>query len=202
MPKQKPSRDQKRKLKKRKQKQRKKQQQSAQATQNTQRPVRMRLRDMVEVTTSPEPPGYDFDQQEERLRQIFGTEEVPSVEADTLRTYFNYLKDNLEVPCLLTGIESMGYFGWEERFDFGYGSQAEYERLRKERGSYHDSYDLEQFEAVIDEVGWNVDIIVNVKRTTDGNRFTIPLSELEAVDQASDSYVLLNDYTVWMVNWR
>ena len=121
------------------------------------------------------------------------------VEAATLRTFFNYLKENLEVPCLLTGIESMGYFGWEERFEFGFGSKAEYERVRPERGSYHDQYELKEF-AVEIEPGW--DIGVNVRRTSDGKHFTIPLSELEAVEQTSPNYELLNDYTVWIVNWR
>jgi hypothetical protein len=94
------------------------------------------------VTSSFEAPVYDFDEQEERLRQVFRTEEVPSVETDILRTYFNYIKENIEIPYLLTGIESMGYFSWEERFEFGYGSKTEYEKMRRERGSYHDQYEL------------------------------------------------------------
>ena len=144
----------------------------------------------------------DFDAQEARLSQVFnGAEEIPVVNEDNLQIYFDYIKTHLQLPCLLTGIESMGYFGWEERFDFGFGSKAEYARLRKERGSYHDEYELEQFEAAI-EVDWDIDIVVNVKRTDDNKRFSIPLSELEAVDQTSDNYILLNDYTVWMVNWR
>ena len=101
----------------------------------------------------------------------------------------------------MTGIESIGYFGWEESFEFGYDSKTEYARLRKERGSYRDQYELEQFEAVI-VVGWNSDIVVNVKRTSDGKPFSIPLSELEVVDQASANYTLLNDYSFWVVNWQ
>jgi hypothetical protein len=140
-----------------------------------------------------------FKEQEKRIKQVFGTEEIPSVKANTLRTYSNYLKINLEVPCLLTGIESMGYFAWEERFAFGYGSKTEYERIRKEQGSYRDQYELKVFEAEI-EPEW--DMWVDVKRTADGRQFTIPLSELQAVDKTSKHYELLHDYSVWIVNWR
>jgi hypothetical protein len=203
MAKKKLSRDQKRKLKKRKRKQRKKQRPYRRKSKKTTRQIKKAAPSddqMIEILP-PDIQTYNFDEQENRIKQVFGAAEVPSVRADTLQTYCSYLKQNLEVPCLLTGIESIGYFGWEERFEFGYGSKAEYERLRKERGSYHDQYTLEEFEAAIED-GWNIDIVVKVKRTTDGKRFTIPLSELEVVDKASDNYVRLNDYTVWMVNWR
>lgn len=187
------SRNQKRKQKKRKEKQR------------NQKPMAKWNKLPVKVLKSGDEDNEhalaqsDFEAQEARLLQVFEAEEIPGVDAATLQTYFSYLKERLEVPCLLTGIESMGYFGWEERFEFGYGSKAEYERLRKERGSHRDRYELKDFEATL-EGDW--DILVNVTRTTDGKRFTIPLSELEAVDQTSANYVLLNDYTVWMVNWR
>jgi hypothetical protein len=93
----------------------------------------------------------------------------------------------------------MGYFGWEERYSFGFGSQAEYQRLRKEHAPFEDEYELKAFDARL-EVEW--DILVDVRRTSDGKRFTIPLSELEAVDETSQNYQLLNDYTVWFVNWH
>ncbi len=191
MAKKKLSRDQKRKLKKRREKQRK------------QRPGQV---DWSDLSVKIVPPGdeaaweaanADMDAQEQRIAQIFAAEEVPPVNADTLRIYFNHLKENLIVPCLLTGIESIGYFGWEERYDFGYGSKADYARLRQERGSYHDRYELETFMATLADR----DILVNVRRTSDSKYFTIPLSELEAVDKTSTNSQLLNDYTVWIVNW-
>ena len=92
----------------------------------------------------------------------------------------------------------MGYFGWEERFEFGYGSKAEYKRLRQEQGSYHDKYELRAFDAWVED--W--DILVNVYRIPHHKNFTIPLSELQAVGKASRNFQLLNDYTVWFVNWR
>jgi len=186
--------DQKRKLKKRKQKQRKGQQGQSKWAHLSTKILQPGDEEYIQAVVQ-----ADFDEQEQRILQVFDAEEIPPVEVDTLGTYFDYIKENLEVPCLLTGIESMGYFGWEERYDFGYGNKAEFERLRRERGSYHDQYELETFEDTLD-IDW--DILVNVKRTSDGKRFTIPLSELEAVDKTSENSQLLNDYTVWFVNWQ
>ncbi len=91
----------------------------------------------------------------------------------------------------------MGFFGWEERFAFGYGSRDEYEQLKKKQGSYHDNYELIEFEAIAND--W--DILVDVHRIPRRKKFTIPLSELKATDKTSKNYQLLNDYTVWRVNW-
>ena len=139
-----------------------------------------------------------YDEQEKRIKQVFGAKEIPAVTARTLRIYFASLKKNLVCPCLLTGIESMGFFDWEERFAFGYGSEEEHQQLRRERGSFNDHYELSTFDA---HVGvW--DILANVYRIPHRKKFTIPLSELQAVDKESLNYQLLNDYTVWFVNWH
>ena len=140
-----------------------------------------------------------LDLQFDRIKHVFKTQEIPRVTDETLHIYFEYLKENLECPCVLTGIESMGYFSWEERFSFGYGSEKEHERLRREKGSFRDQYKLKTFDAVVDGE-W--DILVKVERIPHRKRFTIPLSELEAVDKTSRDYQLLHDYTVWFVNWR
>ncbi len=74
------------------------------------------------------------DPQFERIKAAFNAQEIPRVTGETLRTYFEYLKENLTCPCTLTGIESIKYFGWEARYSFGYGSKKERERLRREKG--------------------------------------------------------------------
>ena len=140
-----------------------------------------------------------YDEQVKRIKQVFGTKEIPSVTAKTIRAYFQFLKKNIVCPCLLTGIESMGYFSWEERFSFGYGSEKEHQQLRRERGSFRDKYELTTFDAQVDG-DW--DILATVYRIPHRKKFTIPLSELQAVDTASRNYQLLNDYAVWFVNWR
>jgi len=59
------------------------------------------------------------DPQFERIKAVFNTQEILRVTGETLHRYFEYLKENLTCPCILTGIESMGYFSWEERYSFG-----------------------------------------------------------------------------------
>jgi hypothetical protein len=202
MAKKKLSRDQKRKQKKQKRKQRKKQRPLLGRSKRMTPPgAKAEPGDaqMIEMLPPVDQPSEADDPQSTRIMQILGAQEMPRVNAVTLSTYLNYLKAHLQLPCLVRGIESIGYFGWEERFQFGYGSKVEYEKLRREYGSLKDEFDLKAVEGEI-EPGW--DMLVKVRRTGDGKRFTIPLSELKAVDENSDNAVLLNDYTVWIVNWR
>ena len=78
-------------------------------------------------------------------------------------------------------------------------SEAEHERLRKTRPSYMDTYDLLSFEEEVDpEEG----ILVHVQRVSDKKTFLLPLANLEATQQKSPQYQLLDDYAVWFVNWR
>jgi len=141
----------------------------------------------------------ETDEQFKRIEAVFNTSEIPNVSGSTVHQYFEYLKANLTYPCTLTGIESMGHFGWEERFEFGYGSKSDYQRLRRERGSYQDQYELLTLENAV--VYGERDVLVKVERKSPRKRFEIPLSELQAVDEESDNYQLLDDYSVWCVNW-
>ena len=50
----------------------------------------------------------ELDELKQRLADIFGTENVPSVDTETRARYLDYLKQHLELPCQLTGIEDMG----------------------------------------------------------------------------------------------
>ena len=137
----------------------------------------------------------EIDKQDERISSIFGGE-IPDVTEESLSTYLTYLKEHLELPCELTGIED---FDWEEYYVLGPGDQKEYERLKKTRPSYTDKYDLLSLSDEVD--GW-VGILVNVKRVSDKKKFTLPLAELEATDERSKNYQLLDDYSVWFVNNR
>ena len=137
----------------------------------------------------------EIDKQDERISAIFGGE-IPNVTEESLSTYLTYLKEHLELPCELIGIED---FDWEEYYVIGPGDQKEYERLKKTKPSYTDKYDLLSLSHEID--GW-VGILVNVKRVSDKKKFTLPLAELEATDKRSKNYQLLDDYSVWFVNNR
>ena len=64
--------------------------------------------------------------QDKRIADIFGTHTVPKVTEETLALYLDYLKQHLEVPCQLTGIESRGCFAWEEPYIFGRRRPKEY----------------------------------------------------------------------------
>jgi hypothetical protein len=120
------------------------------------------------------------------------------VNPTNLRKYLEYLKGELEMPCIVTGIESMGTFRWEERFNFG-GSKKEYEELRKTKPSFQDTYEIVEFlEKDIQE--YNA-IRVKARRTTDKKEFVIGLDELRSKVETSENDALLEPYSSWYVNY-
>ena len=137
-----------------------------------------------------------LDNQDQRIATIFGTQEVPEVDTDTLERSLDHLKQHLALPCQLTSIED---FDWEEYYVIGPGSKAEHERLRKTRPSFMDTYDLLSFE---EEVDPDDGIMVHVRRVSDTKKFLLPLANLEVTQKKSPNYQLLDDYAVWIVNWR
>lgn len=173
----------------------------------------------------------DFGEQEKRIAGILGEDEVPQVTDETLKNYLVdchasfyghryaehrpskldrdglthkfkhdsplvYLQKNLEFPCYLTGIED---FSWEERYVFGGGNQKEYEKLKKTQPSYKDTFECIDFNRETDE-GYGIS--VNVKRVSDKRKFTLPLADLESTDKQSNNYQLLDDYSVWFINYQ
>src|SRR6266446_3053940 len=137
-----------------------------------------------------------LDTQDQRIADIFGTQNVPDVDTETLEHYLAHLKQHLAFPCQLTGIED---FDWEEYYVIGPGSKADHERLRKTRPSYMDTYDLLSFEEDVDP---DEGILVHVRRVSDKKKFLLPLANLEATQKKSLHYQMLDDYAVWFVNWR
>jgi hypothetical protein len=138
---------------------------------------------------------FDLDEQERRIARILGEGGIPKVNNKTLKIYLAYLKKNLEFPCYLTGMED---FSWEERYIFGHGSKTEYEELKKTQPSYKDTFELLGFDDAVEEDG----IFANVKRVSDKKEFTLPLFELKATDEKSNNYQLLDDFSLWFVNYR
>jgi hypothetical protein len=136
-----------------------------------------------------------FDKQRQRLADIFGTEGVPSVQTETLERYLDHLKQNLELPCQLTGIED---FPWEAIYVIGPGDKEEHEQLRQTKPSYLDTYELLSFDDVKSRFG----IMVNVRRVSDKKIFVLPLADLKTTDKKSKKYELLDDYVTWFVNYR
>src|SRR5262244_4043160 len=89
-------------------------------------------------------------QQDRRIADIFGTHTVPKVTEETLAIYLDYLKQHLEVPCQLTGIESLGCFAWEASYIFGRRRPKEYAQRKKQQPSYTDIYAWLNFEDAYD----------------------------------------------------
>ena len=136
-----------------------------------------------------------LDKQDQRIADIFGTEDIPDVTDETLERYLEHLKQHLEFPCQLTGIES---FEWEEDYMYEDGDEKEHERLRKTQPSCMDKYELLSFDNEVDpEDG----ILVNVKRMSDKKTFVLPLAKLEVTKRKSANRQLLDDYAIWFTTW-
>ncbi len=130
----------------------------------------------------------------QRIADVFDKEQVPSVSEKTLAIYLNYLKQHLELPCQLTGVED---FPWEEFYILGPGSKTEHKQLRKEKPSYLDTYTLMRFEK---KTNMSRDLLVKVKRVSDNKQFVLPLSDLKSTDKPSNNSQLLYVFSVWIVN--
>jgi hypothetical protein len=141
-----------------------------------------------------------MDIQENRIAQILAdgdidNEEMQEKTSETIAKYLHYLKKNIEFPCIVTGLED---FPWEEKYIFGQGNKKEYEKLKKDNPSYKDKFEiLDLFE----DEDYDEQIVVNVKRLSDQREFILELDYLKAVDKKSKNYQLLDDYSVWYVNY-
>lgn len=124
-------------------------------------------------------------------------DDIPSVNDETLRIYYEYLCKNLPRRILLTGRESVGYFSWEEKYEWGMGSASDYKKMRSEKGSSEEEYVL------LGLSGFNVTegVIANVFRKKDRKNFKIPLEDLEPVVQTSNGSELVEDYGMWFCNF-
>ncbi len=133
------------------------------------------------------------------LGDIFDMQKVPKVTEETLAIYLDYLKRHLEVPCQLTGIESLGCFAWEASYIFGRRRPKEYAQRKKKEPSYTDIYTFLSFEEEYDPYAG---LAGKVKRLSDSKRFVLPLAHLKAREKPSNNAQLLDDYVVWFVNGR
>src|SRR5436190_39975 len=109
-----------------------------------------------------------IDEQEQRIAAILAKGNL-DVNPSTLKIYHKYLKQQVEIPCELTGMED---FDWEEFYVIGPGSQKEYEKLKQTRPSYTDKFNLIRFIEKIGNEGEG--ILVEVERVKDKKRFTLP----------------------------
>jgi hypothetical protein len=139
------------------------------------------------------------DEDEDTYFAILGSKKI-STTTNNVKRYYLYIKENMTLPCMLTGIESMGYdFGWEEKYDFGYGSKKDRDAIRKNRASYHDTFEFLEF--IPKEIDEYETIPVRVRRIDDNKIFILRLDELQASDEESSNYQLLDDFSCWKVNY-
>ncbi|MEM1170925.1 MAG: hypothetical protein AAGJ08_18055 [Cyanobacteria bacterium P01_H01_bin.35] len=131
---------------------------------------------------------------EQKLEEILGTTNL-EVNLTNLKKYLKYLKQNLTIPCLVTGMEE---FEWEEHYTMGPGSKKEYQKLKKTQPSYTDQFNLLKLDNKLDvEYG----IFAVLERTTDNRKFTLPLADLETVVEDSINGELLEDYSMWFFTY-
>jgi hypothetical protein len=157
--------------------------------------VRDKVQDRFAILKSIEIP---LDDEEKFISKILDTKKL-DVSVPNLRKFLVYIKSEITYPCILAGIESMGDFGWEEKYEFGYGSKKEYEALQKTKPSLQDEFELLDF---IDEdiAAWHT-IPVKVKRLSDNKIFTLCLDGLKPVYEASHNFKILDAFVVWFVNY-
>ncbi len=136
----------------------------------------------------------EINELEQGITEILGADDQ-AVTLKSLTLYRDYLRKNLETPCVMTGVED---FPWEEKYVLGVDNAIEKEDLKKKPPSRSDIYELKRCEDLIDEV---TGILVKVKRVEDNQRFIFELVSLKAVDERSKNYRLLDDYSMWFVKY-
>jgi len=143
----------------------------------------------------------ELNEQDQRIEKIVGDFEDGDY-AVAVERFCEYLQAHLALPCEVTGIED---FRWEEYYVIGPGSKKEYERLWETQPSYRDRYELRSIEfGPISE--WMLfrgdDIAAHVRRRADGKKFVLGLAELQATDETSPNYQLLDDFSTFLGNYR
>jgi hypothetical protein len=132
-----------------------------------------------------------------RIEQIFNNRFVDlSRRSVTLSFYKSYLEANLKFPVRITGIED---FDWEEFYIFCPGNEREYEILKKTRPSYTDIFSMSKIDSHYND---DYGLIAKVTRLSDKKHFLLPLADLKAMEKKSPEYELLQDYSIWFINYQ
>jgi len=131
----------------------------------------------------------------EYMEQLLGSKNI-QVNKTNLKKYLTYLKKNLKLPCLVTGLDDL-VLDEEDYQDFNQS---------KKKGNVFLTMPVE--DEIYKILGFNnylneeFGILVEVerspqKRTKDKPRLTVPLVQLEAYDPTSEDYELLETYSIW-----
>lgn len=134
----------------------------------------------------------DEDEFELELQEILGTDDL-EVNEENLNRYLQFLKARIKPHYKLTG---NGEFDWEEEYVSGGKSKKEYEKLKKQRPSYTDTFSLVQFCDVGTE-----GIMVKVERTSDRRQFILPLIDLDVTPEDPEHFELIDNYLLWFFSY-
>lgn len=138
-----------------------------------------------------------FKEQSKRIELIFNNRFSDiSRRIETIKYYKTYLEAYLSFPVRLTGIED---FDWEEYYLLGPGDKREYEQLKLTQPSYKDIFSMSRIDSYYDE-GYG--LFAKITRLSDKKRFQLPLMDLKAVDKHSKKWELLDNYSVWFINYQ
>jgi hypothetical protein len=137
---------------------------------------------------------FDVEAFEVRLREILGRKKIECT-AQNVKRYCQFLQANIQNPCYLTGRES---FSWEEEYLFGSGSARSYERLKNKYPTHTDTFKLLEFSQNISEIDG---IVVEVERTSDHQKFTLPLADLATSTVDCSNHSIIEDYCIWYINY-
>ena len=137
-----------------------------------------------------------FQGHQERTKQLLGKMFSDlSRSPGTLEFYKSHLQNTLHFPVLVTGVED---FSWEEFYVLGPGDKHEYEMLKKTQPSYTDIFKMSQISSHFDI---DYGLFAKLQRVSDRKRFELPLMDLKTVDLKSEDYRLVEDYSIWFVNY-
>jgi hypothetical protein len=136
-----------------------------------------------------------YNKEKRRISEILKSKDE-SVSKKNQKIFLGYLKNNFQVPCILTGMED---FDWEEPYLFGGWSKTEYEKLKLTKPSYTDKFGFISF---IDEIFDWKGIFIKAKRLSDNKMFDLPIWDLKVVNKKSSNYLLISDYSSWMTNYQ
>jgi hypothetical protein len=138
--------------------------------------------------------GVNIKEFEGRIQKILGRKKIECTQQN-LEKYAQFLQASLQSPCYLVGRED---FPWEEECLLGEGSAREYEKLKKEYPSHTDIFKLLKISQTLSEIDG---VLVEVERTSDHKKFTLPLADLAASLPDSPNYPVIEDYCIWFINY-